>query len=455
MGNKSLKKIPITNFIINKRNDFIPTPTDPEKLKEGMKSEKKNLKTLSKQNKLLKDCELIEKCLLKHPLLYFLEKNARMEIIQQMSQYQAKEGSEIFVQGASPWFFLILSEGICDIYYNGEMIGTKQTGDCLDEISLVYDCNRLYTAKATKTCKMWGMGRKNFKKILELITNITFDEKYNNTSLIPLFSHSDKNTKNKIIYNVNREKRDAGNEIIKREHITNCLYFIEQGEVEIKYDDYVIDTLNPGDYFGELSMLFNTNRIFDYIAKTNCFLYSFPITHMQNINGNDDYQMEFVLTIVKAAFLKIEKFKKINYKFFNEIFELFQFEYYDKEQIIMNNGEILSTYILIPIEGRLFIDENKTVICKRGDLLFGEEIFDEQNVPINYTIKCTSYSLLLKASTQKILEKIGCSFKHYIDKYSSVNQLNKVKLFMNLTPTKIEEIFEKVKKKKYQMVKMQ
>ena len=177
MGNKSLKKIPITNFIINKRNDFIPTPTDPEKLKEGMKSEKKNLKTLSKQNKLLKDCELIEKCLLKHPLLYFLEKNARMEIIQQMSQYQAKEGSEIFVQGASPWFFLILSEGICDIYYNGEMIGTKQTGDCLDEISLVYDCNRLYTAKARKTCKMWGMGRKNFKKILELITNITFDEK--------------------------------------------------------------------------------------------------------------------------------------------------------------------------------------------------------------------------------------------------------------------------------------
>ena len=448
MGNKSLKKIPITNFIINKRNDFIPTPTDPEKLKEGMKSEKKNLKTLSKQNKLLKDCELIEKCLLKHPLLYFLEKNARMEIIQQMSQYQAKEGSEIFVQGASPWFFLILSEGICDIYYNGEMIGTKQTGDCLDEISLVYDCNRLYTAKARKTCKMWGMGRKNFKKILELITNITFDEKYNNTSLIPLFSHSDKNTKNKIIYNVNREKRDAGNEIIKREHITNCLYFIEQGEVEIKYDDYVIDTLNPGDYFGELSMLFNTNRIFDYIAKTNCFLYSFPITHMQNINGNDDYQMEFVLTIVKAAFLKIEKLKKINYKFFNEIFELFQFEYYDKEQIIMNNGEILSTYILIPIEGRLFIDENKTVICKRGDLLFGEEIFDEQNVPINYTIKCTSYSLLLKASTQKILEKIGCSFKHYIDKYSSVNQLNKVKLFMNLTPSKIEEIFEKVKIKK-------
>ena len=154
MGNKNLKKIPITNFVINKRNDYIPTPTNPEKLKEGMKSEKKNLKTLSKQNKSLKDFNLIEKCLLKHPLLYFLEKNARIEIIQQMSQYQAKEGAEIFVQGSCPWFFLILSEGICDISYNGEIINTRQSGECLDEISLVYDCNRLYTVKARTNCKI-------------------------------------------------------------------------------------------------------------------------------------------------------------------------------------------------------------------------------------------------------------------------------------------------------------
>ena len=79
MGNKNLKKIPITNFVINKRNDYIPTPTDPEKLKEGMKSEKKNLKTLTKQNKSLKDFNLIENCLLKHPLLFFLEKNAELK----------------------------------------------------------------------------------------------------------------------------------------------------------------------------------------------------------------------------------------------------------------------------------------------------------------------------------------------------------------------------------------
>ena len=41
MGNITLKEIPITNFVINKPNNFIQTSTDPDVLKEGMHLEKK------------------------------------------------------------------------------------------------------------------------------------------------------------------------------------------------------------------------------------------------------------------------------------------------------------------------------------------------------------------------------------------------------------------------------
>ena len=446
MGNKNLKNISITNFPINKDNNFIKTPTDIEKLKEGMKEEKKNLKTISKQNKSLKDYTLLENCLKNHPILYFLDKNAMKEIIQQMSQYESNENLEIFTQGATPWFFLILSEGTCDLYYNGEKFDTKESGDCLDDLSLIYDCNRIYTVKTSTKCKFWGLGRKNFKKILELINNVTFDEKYNKTSSLALFSFNDKNIKNKIIYNLNKEKRNAGNQIIKREHITNCLYYIEQGQVDIKFDDYVIDTLHEGDYFGELSIFFNTNRIFDYVAKDNCFIYSLPIGHMNNIS--DNYRMEILFSLLKAAFLKVEKFKNINHKFFNEIFDLFEFQYFGKEQIILQKEFLISSYIIIPIEGCLFLEEERSLICKRGDLLFGEYLFDLNNSPINYNIKCKLHSLLLLADTNQVLQRIGCTFKDYIEKYSPINQLKQVKLFKNLTTEKINEIFEKIKIKK-------
>ena len=446
MGNKNLKNISITNFPINKDNNFIKTPTDIEKLKEGMKEEKKNLKTISKQNKSLKDYTLLENCLKNHPILYFLDKNAMKEIIQQMSQYESNENLEIFTQGATPWFFLILSEGTCDLYYNGEKFDTKESGECLDDLSLIYDCNRIYTVKTSTKCKFWGLGRKNFKKILELINNVTFDEKYNKTSSLALFSFNDKNIKNKIIYNLNKEKRNAGNQIIKREHITNCLYYIEQGQVDIKFDDYVIDTLHEGDYFGELSIFFNTNRIFDYVAKDNCFIYSLPIGHMNNIS--DNYRMEILFSLLKAAFLKVEKFKNINHKFFNEIFDLFEFQYFGKEQIILQKEFLISSYIIIPIEGCLFLEEERSLICKRGDLLFGEYLFDLNKSPINYNIKCKLHSLLLLADTNQVLQRIGCTFKDYIEKYSPINQLKQVKLFKNLTTEKINEIFEKIKIKK-------
>ena len=442
MGNKNLKTISIKNYIINKPNNFIKTPTDPEKLREGMRKEKKNLKTISKQNKSLKNFTLLEECLRNNPFFYFLEKNAIVEIIQQMSQYQSPENAEIFTQGSSPWFFLILSDGICDLYYNDELFDTRKPGETLDEISLIYDCNRIYTVKTRTKCKFWGLGRKNFKKILEVINNITFDEKYNNTSSISLFSFNDKNIKNKVIYNLNKEKRDAGNKIITREHITNCLYYIEQGEVEIKYDDFLIDTLHAGDYFGELSIFFNTNRIFDYIARNNCFIYSLPITHISNVSEN--YQMEILYSIMKSAFLKVEKFHNINYKFFNEIFDLFEFQYYDKEQIILQKEDFISSYIIIPIEGCLFLDEERSLVCKRGELLFGEHLFELNNEPINYAIKCQIYSLLIKAETKKVLERIGCTFNDYIIKYSSINQLKRVKLFKNLPLEKLNEIFERI-----------
>jgi cGMP-dependent protein kinase len=165
-------------------------------------------------------------------------------------------------------------------------------------------------------------------------------------------------------------------------------------------------------------------------------------------NISDNYRMEILFSLLKAAFLKVEKFKNINHKFFNEIFDLFEFQYFGKEQIILQKEFLISSYIIIPIEGCLFLEEERSLICKRGDLLFGEYLFDLNNSPINYNIKCKLHSLLLLADTNQVLQRIGCTFKDYIEKYSPINQLKQVKLFKNLTTEKINEIFEKIKIKK-------
>ena len=67
---------------------------------------------------------------------------------------------------------------------------------------------------------------------------------------------------------------------------------------------------------------------------------------------------------------------------------------------------------------------------------------------VSFEILINLYSLILKAETKKILERINCSFKNYINKYSSIEQFKQIKLFKNLTLEKLEEIYEKIKIKK-------
>ena len=448
MGNNNLKEIKVTNFIIEKENNFIPTPSNVEFMEKSKEKERINLQLIT-QEKTSHDLALLEKTFESHPIFSVLEKNISKDIIQQMSLFSSNKDQIIFSQGDIPWYFLILKEGTCDIIFNGQIIDSKKVGDCLDDMSLIYNCNRHYTLKTKTECKFWGLGRNNFEKIIEFIANLNFDEKKKNVNFIPLFSLDDGNTniQNRIIYNLNKEKRNQGDIIITKEHITDCLYFIQKGEVKIKYDKYLLELLKSGDYFGELSLFFGLNRIFDYVAKDDCILYSLPISKISKILGNN-YKMIILLNMIKSAFLKNKYFSHINLNFFEKIFDLFKLEFYDKEKIILQKDESISTYILIPIEGCLFKDEERTLICARGNLLFGNELFEQNKTPINFNIKCKSYSLIIRANTKLVLERIGCSFNDYIDKYSFLVLFKQIKLFKNLPDYLITQLFEKLKLKK-------
>lgn len=73
--------------------------------------------------------------------------------------------------------------------------------------------------------------------------------------------------------------------------------------------------------------------------------------------------------------MKYKNFNKINFKFLDEVYQNFDFNFYEKEQIILNKDESRNKYIIIPIEGKLLNCNDNSIICQRSDLLFGEDIF--------------------------------------------------------------------------------
>ena len=178
MGNKNLGQIKIENYP-EKRKDLIISNSTPDKDKEAVNNEKQNMKLINKHNKEFKDSSLIYECLISHCFLRALEKQARQEIIKEMSLFSVKPNVEIFKQGDPAGCFYILREGTIDIIANGERIDTLEKGSCFGDSAILYGTNREYTAKSSSDCYVWIMEKKNFKKVIDHLLNIVLILTYN------------------------------------------------------------------------------------------------------------------------------------------------------------------------------------------------------------------------------------------------------------------------------------
>ena len=446
MGNSNL--IPKTINNLNFKNDnslIFSCEEEDSNYKHNIRTEKKKMKLISKHNDEGKDSELIESCISNHFLLKILEKPAIYEIVHQLSYYRIDSDVEIFKQGQYPGYFYIISNGICESTRDKKIKNIIGAGSCFGELSLIYGCDREYTVKTQTECYVWAMEKKNFEKIIEHIININFESNNKSCMNYALFKTMSQIQQNIVINKLFYTTFPRDKPIFNENDISHCLYLIKEGEVEIKYENNVIETLGPGNYFGLLSILNKSNRICEATPKlgNQCKIYYISVPFLKNLCG-ENYISEILITIIKAAFIKKKCFNKMNFKFLNEIFEIFEFTFYEEETIILNKNEPKNKHIIIPIEGKLLNTNDNSVICERGDLLYGEEIYSNNDSLIDFDIKCTKFSLIAKCETEEIINHLDNTFIEYGEKYSMINQLKNIPIFKNFTESKFEDILQKI-----------
>ena len=444
MGNKNLSKIRIENYPEKKNDLILLLNTTHEKDKAAVNKEKQNMKLINKHNKEMKDSSLIDECLINHPFLRALEKQARNEIIKEVSLFYIKANTEIYKQGDQPGCFYILRSGTCDIIAHGEKKDTLQKGNYFGDTSLIYGNNRENTIKTTTECYVWVMEKKNFKKVIDHLLHITFEDNNSNVGKIPLFSIATKDKRVKLINNIYRETHLENRSIYEKGNISNCIYVLKDGKVELKKDGKEICSLGKGDYFGLMEVLGNSNRIFEAIPKEKTHLLTIPVYWLQSLNG-DNYRSVIALSVIKFAFSNNPFLKKLNLKFLDEMLNFVQFKYFEKETEIVRNGESKNSSIIVCMEGELFEGSTHKTVCTRNNVLFGKEIYDDDTSKNSSSIKCKPYSLIAIAKMSDVKNHFKCSLKMLGEKSSFIEQLKKVNLFKNFTNAKLENLSKKIK----------
>ena len=443
MGNPITKQIKIDNFV-KFPNDLKIAPVNTQLDKEACELEKGGLKLVSKHNKELKDEKMLTNLILDHFLLRALDIQSLKEIIKEMSLYYAKKGKTIFKQGAASGMFYVLRQGSVNLILNGEIKQVIKKSGVFGDTSLIYNTDRDYTITTLEECFMWTIEKRNFKKILEYITNITYDDTNKSVNNLPLFKIIDIGEKSKIIKDFYRETHIPGRPIYIKGQISNCIYIIKDGFVDIKDGKKVVKTLKEGDYFGDLSVIGLTNRIMDAEAKEKTHLYSISVSNLEKILG-ENFRTNYMLSLIKIAFFKTENFKNLNFDFLDEIMQFFKFRFYSKQTEILRAGDLKSKRIIIPIDGELLDSSNDKVICDKNTMLFDKEIFNNDQTELKYSIYCSSLCIIAKAKTSDIEKKYKCTLKELIERSSKIEQLKKVALFKNLSKDKFNLLANKIK----------
>jgi cGMP-dependent protein kinase len=446
MGNKSLPSIKIDHYPEIK-NDLVISNSTPEKDKEAVSNEKQKMKLINKHNKESKDSNLIDECLISHSFLRALEKQARQEIIKEVSLYFVKSNVEIFKQGEPAGCFFILREGTCDIIVNGEKKDIIKKGNYFGDTALLYGTNRECTVKTSTDCYVWIMEKKNFKKVVEHILHITFEDNTMNMGKLSLFSILSKDQKIKLANNLFRETHLENKIVYTKDNVSNCIYVLKDGGINIKKDDKIVNTLVKGDHFGLLEVLANSNRIFEAVPKEKTHLISLPVYWLQSLYGNN-FRSVLALSIIKTSFNNNSYLRKLNLKFLDEIFNLISFKYYEKEKEIIKAGDPKNSLIVITIEGELIEVNSSKTICERNNVLFGKEIYEEDISKTSSAIKCKPYSFIAIIKSSDIKQHFKCSIKMLGEKSSFIEQLKQVNLFKNFTNAKLENLSKKIKVEK-------
>ena len=352
---------------------------------DNLEQEKESFTVIKIHNMERNDEKLINDCLLTHFFMQYLNKQARIAIIEEMSLIQIEKNKFIFKQGDIGNYYYILKSGLAQLYIDNKKIKILRTGESFGELALLHDAPRSGSIKTISDCLLWTLERKNFRKIIEHINKISYEENLQFIDSVSVLSYMEQYQKTILSSNLVLEEFNQGRLIVKKGELSTCLYIIKEGVVECIGDNgIVIRTLKQGENFGERSILVDKKRTLDVIAKTFCVCYSVSVSYLKSMLG-DKYRSFLFLNFTKSAFKNSKKLNELNTYLVEEIFQYFEAVNLGTDNVAFPIKHNKSSKIVIIIDGNLinvsffniflFYSQKQIKYLQREEIFYSKMIY--------------------------------------------------------------------------------
>ena len=415
--------------------------------KEDKNQEKKVLELIHEKNAGKEDYELIYNIISKHFFLQTLNNQAKNEIIISMSLYSLKAGKTLYTQGNMGNFWYIVQSGQLNRYLDDKLISTINPGDSFGERALMNNAPRNNTIVSVTDCKLWVLKRQVFRKILEFIFTLNYEQnkKFLEGINIPL----DSTIKSIMANNLIQEIYKAGQYICKEGEFGICMYIIKEGEVECVKGDKVIRILKQGDNFGQKALLEGSKRSLDVRAKTDCKIYSISSDFFQTQFG-ENFREQLYFSFISTAFISSKNFNTINQKMISKTFQFFNFRTLKYNELVYPKNQKICDKLCVVLEGNIIDKVINKIEAKRYEILYEDQLVNNSKESIKHDLLAEPDCILAEIDYTKFKELIGGDLKTAQTKSNQLKSFGNISLFRILSDEKLEFLQNNLKIEKFQ-----
>ena len=414
--------------------------------KDEKNHEKNVLELIHEKNAEKEDYDLIYNIISKHFFLQTLTNQAKNEIIISMSLYSLKEGKTLYTQGSIGNYWYIVHSGQLNKLMDDKIISTINAGDSFGEHALMNNSPRTYTVVAVTDCKLWVLKRHVFRKILEFIFTLNYEQnmKFLEGINIPL----DSTIKSIMANNLIQEIYTKGQYICKEGEVGSCMYIIKEGEVECIKKDKVVRVLKQGDNFGQKALLENAKMSLDVKAKTDVKIYSISSSFFETQFG-ENFREQLYFSFISTAFINSSNFNKINTKMISKTFGFFSFRSLKNGELVYPKDQRVCEKLCVVLEGNI-VDKtiNKTE-AKRYEILFEKQLVEGSEELIKHDLIADPDCILAEIDFEKFKEELGGDLKTAHTKSNQLKSFGNISLFRILSDEKIEFLQNNLKIEKF------
>lgn len=208
----------------------------------------------------------LSKAIGKNVLFSHLDDGEKADIFDAMFPVVHKAGESIINQGDEGDNFYVIDEGDVDVYVNNNLVTSIAESGAFGELALIYGTPRAATVKAKTDVKLWAIDRDTYRRILmgSTIRKRKMYEEF--LSKVSILDSLDKWERLTIADALVPITFPDGHTVVEQGHAGEDFYIIEDGKAVVlqqKNEDepqVEVGLLGPGDYFGEIALLFNRPR---------------------------------------------------------------------------------------------------------------------------------------------------------------------------------------------------